>query len=213
MMRAPRLVKSPSLVLLALLLGLASCQTIGEITQEFDPRARPEVLAYGQAIKPYLAQGAVYDGPATELLAKALPLTPAVRRAMVARRAAAFDLDQAARAKEAADQTAALNRGLEVMLSVFMPDTRWNDLTSSRPAWRVFLKMPDQRQLRPVDARLVKKRSAINQALYPFWGPWDRLYRLRFDLKPADGRYGPKTGVKLVLAGPPGQAEIPLLLD
>jgi len=192
-------------LLLTLLLALAGCQTTAWLGDKFDPRQNQDDRAYQTAVEPYLVVESIYSGPATELHAKALPLTPPVRRAMVERTARALALDPAAQAQRQADQAQDAARFLEVALSVFVPESKWNDLAAAKPDWRVFLLDAGGRELTPQDIRPIKERSALNEAIYYFWGPWDKLYRLRFAL--------PQGAARLVITGAPGRLELPLKLD
>lgn len=193
-------------VVLMVLLVLAGCQKVTRLAHQFDPRTSPEDVAYRRAITPYLVKAAVYRGPATEALFTMLPLNPTVRRAMVEREAAAFDLTPEQVAKRRGDMRAAAARGVEVLLSVYLPQRKWNDLAGPDPTFRVFLE-DSGRRYRPVDRRRIRKRTALRQTLYPFWGYWDRLYIFRYPLK------RPSPGAKLVVVGPLGHAELPLRWD
>ncbi len=207
--------RRPALVIvLALLLAGVACQTMKKVAYDLDPSQRPAEAAYRRAIAPFVVKGEVYHGPATELLVRALPLTTPVRLAMARRKAAAYDLDRPQLEKELARAQKDGSGDLEVMVAVYMPEEQWNNLDSRRPSWRVYLKPASGAKLHAVDTRRIKKRSALNQALYPFWGMWSRLYRLRFPFKPdARGRYpGDQGTVKLIIAGPPGMVELPLRL-
>lgn len=196
-----------SLALLVALALLAGCQRLQGLKEEFDPRLSQADQAYQGAVEPYLAQGVVRGGPATEMQARALPLTLAVRRALVQRLALAQSLDQAATAQLLAQEEAEAARGLEVVLSLYVPERQWSDLTAPRPDWRLFIEDGAGRRLEPQDIRLIRERerSALNQSLYYFWGPWDRLYRVRFE--------APAAPARLVVTGAPGRAEMPLKLD
>lgn len=192
-------------LLLALLLALAGCQTTAWLGDKFDPRQNQDDRAYQDAVKPFLVAESIYSGPATELHAKALPLTPSVRRAMVERTARAQGLSRSDQTRRQADQAQDAAQFLEVALSVFVPESKWNDLAGAKPDWRVFLLEAGGREIAPQDIRLIKERSALNEAIYFFWGPWDKLYRLRFAL--------PQGAARLVITGAPGRLELPLKLD
>ena len=132
------------------------------------------------------------------------------------REAQAFDLDEKQRRKKLADQKAAQKRGPEVVLSVFVPEKKWNDLAGPKPDWQVYLVNSRGERQSPVDRRHIKERSAIREALYFFWGAWSRLYRFRFSPIGADGRPfltpGEKTAC-LLISGAPGSAKITLKMD
>ncbi|MCA1989263.1 MAG: hypothetical protein LDL07_08980, partial [Desulfarculus sp.] len=190
---------------LVLLLALAGCQTTAWLGDKFDPRQNQNDRAYQDVVGPYLAVESIYSGPATELHAKALPLTAKVRQAMVERIAQAQGLGPAAQAQRQADQAQDAAQFLEVALSVFVPESKWNDLAAAKPDWRVFLLESGGAEIAPQDIRVIKERSALNEAIYYFWGPWDKLYRLRFAL--------PQGAARLVITGAPGRLELPLKLD
>lgn len=196
------------LVCLGLMLVLAGCQTVGDLAREYDPRERSEQKAYERAVEPYLARGAVRQGPATELLVTALPLTPAVRRAMAEREAVARGWDQPRREARLAELEADAAAGLEVMVCLYAPEKARADLLASRPDWTLALTGADGRTVNASDVRLVKDRDSLREALYPFWGPWDRLHRLRLP-----GLAPGLAEATLTVSGAPGRTEMKLKLD
>jgi len=198
---------------LALFLTGASCQKVKDLSQEFNPSKKPDQAAYEKAIEPYLAQGAVYQGPVVELMVTALPLAAQVRRAMADREAQAFGLSEKERAKKQADQEAALKRGLEVAVSVYVPEKKWNDLAGPKPDWQLYLENARGQRITPADRRLIKERTALREYLYPFWGPWSKLYRFRFELNGPDGRPmldAADQSVSLLIVGAPGGVRLKL---
>jgi hypothetical protein len=190
------------------MLVLAGCQTVGDLTRDYDPRERPEQKAYEQAVEPYLARGAVHQGPATELMVTVLPLTPAVRRAMASREAAARGWDRARMEARLAELDADAAAGLEMMVCLYAPEKARADLLAARPDWTLALTGADGKTVSPGDVRLVKDRDALREALYPFWGPWDRLHRLRFP-----GLAPGQSEATLTVSGAPGRAELRIKLD
>ena len=201
---------------LILVLGGTSCQTVRELSEKFNPSKKPAQAAYEKTVLPYVAEGSIYHGPAVELLATAMPLTPTVRRAMVIREAEAFDLDESRRRKRLEGQEAAQKRGPEVVLSVFVPDNKWNDLAGPKPDWQLYLVNARGERLSPVDRRRIKERTALRGALYYFWGRWSRLYRFRFSHTTTDGRpfLAPdEKNACLLISGAPGSTKINLKLD
>lgn len=201
---------------LVLVFSGASCQKVRELSQKFNPSKKPAQAAYENTVSPYVAEGAIYHGPAVELLATAMSLAPTVRRAMVTREVEAFDLDETQRQKKLADQEAAQKRGPEVVVSVYVPEKNWNDLAGAKPDWQLYLVNARGERQKPVDRRHIKERSALREALYFFWGTWSRLYRFRFSHTGADGRpfLAPgENSAYLLISGAPGSAKIKLKLD
>ena len=61
---------------LILVLGGVSCQKVQEFSDKFNPRKKPAQAAYEKVVLPYVAEGSIYHGPAVELLATVMSLTP-----------------------------------------------------------------------------------------------------------------------------------------
>ena len=143
-------------LILGLALGLASCQSVRELAKEYDPWDKPEQVAYQNALKPYEANLSIHQGPATELLGTVLPLNDKVRKSMVKRRTEAFELDEAQSRKEFDDQMAAAKGQYQVMLSIYVPERKWNNLAAQDSDWKIFLVNPRGQRLAPIDRRLIK---------------------------------------------------------
>jgi hypothetical protein len=201
-----------ALALGALLLG--GCQRMKELGEDFDPRLRPEDQNYQFVIDGHLAKDSIYDGPATDAHFVALPLGMTVRKAMAARKALAFGLTKAEAAKRLAEQQQANQEALEVVVSVFLPERKWNDLASQNPTFRAYMIGDKGQRVEPFDRRLIKDRSSIHETLYFFWGPWSKLYLLRFPKNAAGGQpVVVDNKSTLIMTGPPGQAKLRLLWD
>lgn len=198
-----------------LLAALAGCQTARIIGAEFDRNQRPEQLAYNAVIDKYLASTQHHDGMAMVMTAAALPLNQTVRQAQIDRRVAAFDLGPKARVQAEAEAKAALGSHYDVVLSLYVPESKWNNLSAQDPAFMVYLVGPDGRKLLPADRRRLTRRTAIDEALYPFWGAWSKLYLMRFDQVDESGRplLAPgQTTAELLITGAPGTVKLPLKL-
>lgn len=204
-------------LILALILGalaLGGCTRVKELSEDFDPRLRPEDQEYQFVIDNHLAKDSIYDGPATDAHFVALPLGMTVRKAMASRKALAFGLSKAEAAKRLAEQQKADQEALEVVISVFLPERKWNDLASQNPTFRAYLIGDKGQRVEPFDRRVIKDRSSIHETLYFFWGPWSKLYLLRFPKTAADGRpVVVDNKATLLMTGPPGQAKLKLLWD
>jgi hypothetical protein len=194
-----------TLVLVMAIAASAGCQALGRVMGEYDPLMPPEQQAYEDAVTPYLVKGSVHSGPAAELFVTALPLTVEVRRAMATRQAQAQGLP----VEQAKDLVSAAEQGsgqeMEVILALYTPERERSDLAARHPSWRLWLKQGDA-QVGPTDMRQVRDRSSLHEAIYPFWGPWASLWRVRF---PAQIR---GDGL-LVVSGASGRLELKLKLD
>ncbi|KIX11666.1 hypothetical protein [Dethiosulfatarculus sandiegensis] len=203
------------LLVLTGLIAITGCAKIKELGKEFDPSKRPEDQTYQEAITPFISKGSVYHGPATQILIKSLSLTKAVREAMVKRQAQAFALSARAEEKLLQDQMAAADQAFELMVSAYVPSREWNDLNAKKPDWRIYLVNKKGDRLEPIDVRYIKERTPLNQVLYPFWSPWDKLFSLRFAKNLPDGTpflADQEYKARLLVAGPPGSEEMTIIL-
>lgn len=200
------------LIIIALLPLVAACGLLGGGQLGLNPGQQPGQQAYEQAIAPYLGQAKIYDGPSIALIIDTLPLCRAVRQAQVARQVQAHSLS-AERAGELSRRAAAeAEAGLDIMVGVFTPEDNDSKLDLPNSAWRVFIELPDGRQLDPIDVRQVKSRdrNAMLTSLYPFWDEWGKLFRLRFAPLPP---LSPGQAPLMVFAGPQGKGRMELKLD
>ena len=203
-----------ALVLVCLFMA-AGCETAKKVQAEFDPSQRPIQVAYEKVINKYLANQQRHDAAAMVIMGSALPLNWDVRQAMVVRRADAFGLTENMQIAALADEKAEFLKYYDIVVSIYLPDEKWNNLSGQNPNYRVYLVSDDGRAAVPVDRRRIRKRSAINMALYPFWGQWSRLYKLRFPLLDENGRPLLKAGqtkATLVITGAPGSLKMPMIL-
>ncbi|MCB2225333.1 MAG: hypothetical protein KQH53_01555 [Desulfarculaceae bacterium] len=192
---------------------LAACSTVKDAYHEFDPRPRPADAAFQAVIKKFVQDGSIHTGPATELLLNVLPANWEVRKAWVDRRAEAFAWDAAQKAKDLADQKAEYEKYNTILGSVYVPDRKWNNLNGKEANWRVYLINKKGQRLEPEDVRLIKRRTAINEAIYPFWGKWSQLYLVKFPIKGPDGEPFLAPGekdAKFLITGAPGQETLTL---
>jgi hypothetical protein len=198
-----------SALLGCLFLSLTGCQSLPHTVYTLDPRTHPDQKAYEGAIAPYIIESKIYDGPATGIRIIVLPLNEKVRTAQVMRQAAAHSLNTKDTEAMLSQERAEAAQGLEIMVSVYTPDTIDSQFNERLPSWRVFLEMPDGGQVDLIDVRQIKfrERNSMLEALYPFWGYWDHLYRLRFPLVATDKQ------VFIVFSGPQGKDHVPLILD
>lgn len=196
-------------LLLACLAGCSSFMSEGRVSWKAGAEARPEQLAYQEAIEPFVVEASIYNGMATQLMCSVMPLNPTVRTARVQRIAAArgWDRDRTQRALEAA--LAEHQERYQVLISVYVPEAKSNNLADKKPQWLVYLAGPDGQRTPPTDRGRISQRTLLNEALYPFWGLWDNLYLFSF----------PKSTVpkgdkaRLFITGAGGQAAVDIQLD
>lgn len=169
------------LLALTLILG-AGCSTVENLSTDLgvNDEAVDQQSSYEQVINPYLVKGRIYRNLGTEMLCTALPLTSKVRQAR-AKLVAEVLAQSAKELKQGqAAQQEAHAKYFEVVISFYVPDRKRNNLSGVHPDWLVYLVNQKGEKQLPVDRRRENQRSFLNQAVYPFWGLWDRLYILRW---------------------------------
>ncbi len=201
-------------LLLILTIALGACQTAEDLSKDFDPRVRPEDQSYQYVVNNHLAKDSIYHGPATDAHFVALPLGMKVRQALVDRKVLAFGLTPVQSQELLAEQQKTNQEALEVLISAYVPERKWNNLDSLNPTFRAFMIGQDGQRVEPFDRRRIKKRTSIHETLYFFWGPWSRLYLLRFPKTTASGAPVVVDGKStMIMTGPPGQAKLKLSWD
>lgn len=201
-------------LLLMLTIALGACQTAEELGQDFDPRLRPSDQKYQALVNLHLAKDSIYNGPATDAHFVALPLGITVRKGIVERKALAFGLTPAQTQELLAQQQKAEQEALDVIVSAYVPERKWNNLDSLNPTFRAYMVSADGERVEPFDRRRIKKRTSIHETLYYFWGAWSRLYLLRFPKTTASGTQVVVDGKStMIMTGPPGQAKLQLIWD
>ena len=207
--------RAAAVIMALALLASVGCSTVQEAYNEYDPRPRQADAAFTKVLEKYLVQGSIHHGAATEMLAQVVPANWEVRTAWVDRRAEAFAWNPQQKAKDLADQKAEYQKYNTILASVFVPDKKWNNLDENDTNWRVYLINAKGERLQPVDVRQIKKRTAIHGAIYPFWGPWSRLYLVKFPVDDAQGKPFLAPGEKeatLLVTGAPGQESFKLVM-
>jgi hypothetical protein len=152
----------------------------------------------------------LYDRFDHRASASATWLTPQVRAAAERRQAewqgkGAAELEQAevrARAEAA--------RGEEFLVAIYTAERRANDLDAPGSIWR--LELDDGETRLPASEITALRSDATLRQLYPYLGPFDQLYRVRFSRtgaplagRPVVLRIGSSLGALVLDFGPAGQ--------
>lgn len=207
--------RTAAVILALALMAMVGCSSVKDAYHEYDPRPRPADVAFGKVLEKYLVKGSIHHGAATEMLADVVPANWEVRAAWVDRRAEAFAWTPEQKAKDLADQRAEYDQYNTILASVFVPDKKWNNLDDQEANWRVYLINAKGERVEPVDVRKIKKRTAIHEAIYPFWGPWSQLYLVKFPINDAKGKPFLAPGEKqatMLVTGAPGRANFKLVI-
>lgn len=148
----------------------------------------------------------------TEVLASADATlqTTAFRRAYVAEYARVFALTDDQREALLEAQLEEDRTGWTVIVAFYAADTAWNNLDPRHGIWEVRLEGPNG-WLPPRRVRRLDPKNPTWRELYPFFGPHERLYELRFDRGvggPGDPLARSGEELALVIAGAPARIRL-----
>jgi hypothetical protein len=156
----------------------------------------------------------LYDGFVHRANASATWLSPVVREAGVRRQAEWEARNQAETERAVAKGKADGARGEEFVVALYTADRRANDLDAPRSVWHLEL---DDGQTRVPAAEITPYHTdATVRQLFPYVGPFDVVYRVRFAWTgaPLQGRpfrllIGSGLGALVLDFGPAGQRTVP----
>lgn len=127
------------------------------------------------------------------------------RRAYVREYARLYDLTAAQEADLLTAELEDDRDNLVVIVSLFTPERRWNDLNPARGFWEVRLQNGRGDTMPPYSVTRLDARNPAWRTLFPTFGPHDVLYELRFERMLPDSRPLAARGdtLTLVVAGAP----------
>lgn len=168
------------LALLAAALAFQAC-----FIHPRQPQPGPGQGEWGEARDKATRAKQLYDGVVHRANAVATHLTPEVRAARASRLA-----DWLAWSAPELDRKLALDRaeaaaGEEFVVCLYTADMFANDLDAPQSVWRVAL-VVDGVNFLPVKVEVLESDWTVKQ-LYPYVGPFDTAYRVRFPPVPSDG--------------------------
>ena len=167
--------------------------------------AQPDEGDWGRVRFQWSRHGELYDRLDTRAFANAVYLSTQARRARAERISAWRALTPPEREAELASEEREGEAYDEFILTFFTPDRAENDLDENKSVWRIALVLPDG-QVLPDKVEEVRADPMV-QALYPFIGTFDTVYRIRFVRFP--GRPPIENGpFTLRIAGPSGKFDL-----
>lgn len=178
---------------------LAACSYGRPAHEGAQARAWAETLATG------VRSAKIYDRLETRAFASALHQTAEVRR----QRALVLAGWQAMTAEERdallRREAAEAEQWEELHVAFYTPDEKDNELDAKKSVWRVALVVPGEGEALPAEVRRLPADAQIRE-LYPFAGPFDTVYRVRF----ARWKGAPLPGRPFLLriAGAAGQLDL-----
>ena len=76
----------------------------------------------------------------------------------------------------------------EFYVALYAQKYKWNDLTTSEPAWIVRLIDDEGTETAPSEIQTIRRPGAIELTYFPYTTPWRSAFRVRFPKVRADGR-------------------------
>jgi hypothetical protein len=76
----------------------------------------------------------------------------------------------------------------EFYVALYAEKYKWNDLTTSEPAWIVRLLDDEGTETAPSEIQTIRRPGAIELTYFPYTTPWRSAFRVRFPKVRADGR-------------------------
>ncbi|MFO0585337.1 MAG: hypothetical protein U0229_23905 [Anaeromyxobacter sp.] len=163
-----------TLAALALALTAASCVLI----HPRQPKPNPDQGDWAEARDAAMRGAQLYDGIDHRANAVAVHLTTRVREARAARLADWYAWSPAELDARLAQERAEAAAGEEFVVAFYTADLRANDLDAKESIWRVALVVEGINSL-PTKIEGITVDWTVKQ-LYPVFGPFDLVYRVRF---------------------------------
>ena len=160
---------------LALGLGLAGCPWV--------PRQPVPTTREGRWAAErdrFTRSGKIYDAFDVRLFTTVTYQAPAVREARAERLAEWKAMTAEERERLLAEERALAERGEEFLVAFYTADSQANDLASTRSVWRLALVVPGAGEMLPAGRPEIVRADATVTGLYPYVGPFDTVYRVRF---------------------------------
>jgi hypothetical protein len=96
-------------------------------------------------------------------------------------------------------------------VALYGTNWRWTDLTKPESGWIVRLIDDVGNETAPKEILPIRKPGAIERTYFPYTSPWRRVYRIRFPIATADGKFTISKGARwfgLRFAGAQGNQEL-----
>lgn len=194
----------------ALAAALVGCWSAPAVVSLAPPRREHRAADYEATRERWTRAARIIKNLDTPLRVHATLFAPDFVSAYVAKRDEIFRLPSASgddtdrREREAAD------RAWVFLVSATTTDLTWNDLERRDSIWRVAFRNDRGEEATPIEVK-VEKTSATVVELFPFVGPFSRVYRIRFPKTLANGRpliREETTKLVLLFSGAMGQTEL-----
>lgn len=162
--------------------GIAGCSTI-ETARTRSPAPPPRSGEWATVRNQATRRVILYDRLMHRATATGTYLSAPVREARVRRLAEWFGWTEEEKARRLATELAEAAKHEEFLLALYTGDTRSNDLDAAAGSvWRLALKV-EEGDIVTRDATALDRDATI-QGVFPYVGPFDVVYRVRFPKPP-----------------------------
>jgi len=187
-----------------LFMNLASCatQNIG-IAPNGPQTQMVSATEYQTLIDSRLQKQKIYDGLVELMEFKTLLVSSDLAMAQVDQNERIYQYSNDQYLNEKGTVQSNLAKQTEIFISLFVPETKYDDLAKKTSRWKIFLDVAGQRY----EGRAVRLKNQLTeiQSIYPFHNRWSTAYRLIFQLPTSIAEGSP---AKLTLTGPTAAAAV-----
>lgn len=190
-------------VLAALTISVGCTTSMKETATPAAGTAVDVTKEHEKKIEAYSAGDTEYSGFYNNFEYKGTLLNTPIREALMSKRAAYYQWDEAKLASEKAKDQQELASTTEVFVSFFTPDRANDNLTDKKSIWKIYLDVGGRRyEGKPIR---IRGNLAELQSLYPYHTRWNTPYTFQFQV--------PTTAVEtqsssLTITGPLGTRSV-----
>jgi hypothetical protein len=141
----------------------------------------------------------IYDRFQHRATATVTYLGPAVREARVRRLGVWLGWSEQELKKNLDAEAAEAARYEDFLVAFYTADRHSDDLDSTRSVWRIALRLESGNELVTHDAHVLDANATMRN-LFPYIGPFDTVYRVRFDRAPGEPLSGRRFTLDLASA-------------
>ncbi len=170
------------LLVLAAAAGLAGCSTINSYKTKSPDPGRNEG-AWADLRNGSTRRSIIYDQFQQRAMATATYLSPVVREQRTRRLGEWMGWTDKELADRLAAEAAEAAQYDDFLLAFFTPDRKSNDLDARESVWRIAIRLDDGSEVVTRDATALDVNATVRN-LFPFVGPFDTVYRVRFNKAP-----------------------------
>lgn len=169
---------------LAVLAAVGSGCSVGARARTRTPAPGPNEGRWAELRDDATRRGRLYDGLDHRATATATHLSVPVREALAERLAEWKSWTAEELERRLVLERAQAASGEDFLVSFYAADTRTNDLDASDSTWRLAVRTGGE-ELLPLDVEALDQYDQEVRTLFPWIGPFDTVYRVRFPLPSA----------------------------